>query len=82
MGTLISVLLGAIAGWLASKIMKSKSGGILLNIILGILGGFVGNWVFDFLNVSVDGSWVGRIITATVGAILLIVGARFLLKKK
>ncbi|MCH2230107.1 MAG: GlsB/YeaQ/YmgE family stress response membrane protein [Crocinitomicaceae bacterium] len=82
METLISVLCGAIAGWLASKIMHSKSGGILLNIILGILGGYVGNWVFDLLNVSVENSWLGRIITATIGAILLIAGTRMLFKKK
>jgi uncharacterized membrane protein YeaQ/YmgE (transglycosylase-associated protein family) len=82
MGILVSVLLGAIAGWLASKVMKSNSGGALLNIILGILGGFVGNWIFDVLNVSVDSSWLGRIITAFVGAVVLIVAARMLFKTK
>lgn len=82
MGVLVAVLLGAAAGWLASRVMKANSGGALLNIILGILGGFVGNWLFDLLNVSVDGSWLGRLITAFVGAIVLIVGARMIFKTK
>ena len=76
---LISVLIGAVAGWLASKLMKSSSNGILFNIILGILGGFVGKWLFDFFSIS-TGSWIGTIVTATVGAIVLIVAVRFVTK--
>jgi len=81
MGVLVSVLIGAVAGWLAGKIMKSKSGGALINIILGIVGGFVGNWLFDVLNLSSDGSWLGSITTSTIGAIILIAGFRYLRKK-
>ena len=52
MGILVSVLIGAAAGWLAGNIMKSNSGGLLMNILLGIVGGFVGNWIFGMLNLS------------------------------
>ena len=81
MGILVSVIIGAVAGWLAGKIMKSKSGGILMNIILGIVGGFIGNWLFDVLNFTNGGSWMGSIITSTIGAIILIIGFRYLSKK-
>lgn len=80
MGILISVLIGAVAGWLASKLMKSTSNGVFFNIILGILGGYVGKWLFDFFSIS-TGSWLGTIITATVGAVVLIAAVRFLTKK-
>ena len=49
MGLLYSLLIGAIAGWLAGKIMKGGGFGLLINIILGIVGGAVGNWLFRCL---------------------------------
>ncbi|MEX1191682.1 MAG: GlsB/YeaQ/YmgE family stress response membrane protein [Brumimicrobium sp.] len=78
MGILIAVIIGAVAGWLAGLIMKSNTGGLLFNIILGIVGGFVGNWLFRELNVSTESSFLGELITATVGAIILILIARIL----
>ena len=44
MGLLYSLLIGAIAGWLAGKLMKGGGFGLLINIILGIIGGFVAGW--------------------------------------
>lgn len=46
MGLLYALLIGAAAGWLAGKIMKGGGFGALINIILGIVGGLVGNWYF------------------------------------
>lgn len=68
-----AILIGAAAGWLAGRIMKSKSEGVVWNIILGIVGGFFGGWILQF--VGFDGksaSWLASIITGTVGASLLI----------
>lgn len=72
MGIVVSVIIGAVAGWLASMIMGSKTTGILGYMILGILGGFVGNWIFNFLEITTSG-WKGILITSTAGAIALIV---------
>lgn len=72
MDIVVSVLIGAVSGWLASMIMGAKTTGILGYMILGILGGFVGNWIFNFLNISASG-WKGVFITSTAGAIALIV---------
>lgn len=82
MELLVGIILGAIAGWLASKIMKSSSNGLLLNIILGIIGSFVGVNFFEFLGFNTAQNWLGAIITATVGAIILIAITRVLFKKK
>ena len=44
MEILLTVIIGAIAGWLGSKIFEGSSLGLLGNIIVGILGGFIGYW--------------------------------------
>ena len=77
---LISLLLGAIAGWLAGIIMNSR-GSLLRNIIIGIVGGFLGGWIFDLLNISFAG-YLGVVIESAVGACVLIIICRFLLGKK
>lgn len=82
MGILIAVIIGAVAGWLAGLIMKSKTGGLLFNIILGIVGSYVGHWIFRQFSVSTESTFLGEIITATVGAIILIVLARIIFGKK
>lgn len=75
------IIIGAVAGWLAGQIMKGGGFGVLGNIIVGVLGAVVGGWVFSLLGVSIGGELIGSLITATVGAVVLlfIVG---LLKKK
>ncbi len=67
---LIAILLGAVSGWLASLIMKSK-GGLLRNIILGVAGGFVGSLLFDLIGLSFGG-YLGTIFVSVVGACLVI----------
>ena len=69
---LISVLIGAVSGWLASIIMKTK-GGLLRNIIIGVLGGAVGGYLFNLLGLSLNiNAYVSTIIVSVIGACLLI----------
>ena len=50
MGILSWIILGAIAGWLASKVMKTDAQqGIIANILVGVLGAGVGGFVFSIL---------------------------------
>ncbi|MFH6603008.1 GlsB/YeaQ/YmgE family stress response membrane protein [Maribacter algicola] len=72
MGLLYAIIIGAIAGWLAGKIMKGGGFGLLVNIILGIVGGAVGNWLFGVLNISIGSGAIGDIITGVIGAIALL----------
>ncbi|MBQ3791594.1 MAG: GlsB/YeaQ/YmgE family stress response membrane protein [Clostridia bacterium] len=69
LGIIISILLGALAGWLASLIMKS-SHGLLLNIIIGIVGGFLGGWLAGLIGLG--GGWLVQFLIAVAGACLLI----------
>lgn len=77
---LISLALGAVAGWIAGFIMKSK-GSLLRNIILGIIGGFLGGWIFGLLGITIATGYLGIIIESAIGACVLIFICRLLLGK-
>ena len=80
MGFLYFIVIGAIAGWGAGKIMQGGGFGLLMNIVLGIVGGVIGGWVFSLLGISADGGLIGSLITALVGAVLLLYVARLIKK--
>lgn len=82
MDYIVALIIGGVAGWLAGRIMKSKSEGVVWNILLGIVGGLFGGWLFSLLGFEPgSSSLIGSIITATVGAILLIWLNRKLFKR-
>ncbi|WP_067029764.1 GlsB/YeaQ/YmgE family stress response membrane protein [Allomuricauda sp. CP2A] len=72
MGILYALLIGALAGWLAGKIMKGGGFGALINIILGIVGGVIGNWLFSTLGVHVASGVLGDLITGVIGAVVIL----------
>lgn len=76
-GWIMSIILGGIAGWIAEKIMKSDMG-LLMNIVLGILGALVANFLLALvLGETVgSGSWIIQLIVAVAGACLLIFAVR------
>lgn len=68
---LIICLIGAIAGWIAGAIVNSDSGSFLLDILIGIIGGYIGYRLFGSrLNIT-DNIWINKIITASAGATIL-----------
>lgn len=71
MNIIFWIIIGGLAGFIAEKVMKS-SHGLLTNIIVGIVGAFIGGWLFGLLGISTGGGFVGSLITAVVGAIVLI----------
>ena len=78
MNLLYSLLIGAIAGWLAGKLMKGGGFGLLLNIVIGIIGGIVGNWLFATLGISFTSGVLGDILTGAIGAsVILFVASLF-----
>lgn len=72
LGILWTIVVGLLAGALASWIMKGEGFGFILNIIVGLIGSFVGSWVYNLLGISSGGGVLGSLITATVGAIILL----------
>lgn len=70
---LIFLAIGAIAGWLVGLILKGGGFGLMWNIIIGIVGGIVGGWLFGGFLAGIFGEgYIGGIITAVLGAILLL----------
>jgi uncharacterized membrane protein YeaQ/YmgE (transglycosylase-associated protein family) len=71
MSLIIFLLVGAIAGWLAGLITKGSGFGIAGNIIVGIVGAFLGNLTFNLLGIVAFGL-VGHLIFAVLGALLFL----------
>jgi len=74
MSILLWILLGGVAGWIASLFMKTnESQGIFLNIIVGIVGASLGGFVFSFFGASgVTGFNLYSLVVAVIGASLLL----------
>ncbi|HUJ13859.1 MAG TPA: GlsB/YeaQ/YmgE family stress response membrane protein [Thermoanaerobaculia bacterium] len=65
------LLIGLIAGWLAGKVMRGGGYGLIGDMIVGVIGAFIGGWLFSLLGIGAGGT-IGAIITAFVGAVILI----------
>jgi uncharacterized membrane protein YeaQ/YmgE (transglycosylase-associated protein family) len=65
------ILIGLIAGWLAGKISRGRGFGCITDIILGVVGSFIGGWIFMRLNIY-GGGFLYSLAAATVGAVLLV----------
>lgn len=75
---LISIIIGALIGWIASKLMGTK-GGLIRNLILGVIGSAVGNWLASSIGVMPTNS-LGAILIGVGGACLVILICRWLFK--
>lgn len=74
----VFLIIGAIAGWLASWIVGGS--GLLTYLLSGAIGAFVGGYLFTALkiNLPIRNVWFSQIITATVGAIVVVIVARLI----
>ena len=66
------LIVGLIAGFLASLVMRGGGYGIVGDIVVGLIGAFIGGWLFSLLGVSSGGGLLGSIILAFIGACILI----------
>jgi uncharacterized membrane protein YeaQ/YmgE (transglycosylase-associated protein family) len=71
MGLFAWIIIGLVAGWLAAKITESPHG-LVRNLIVGLVGSLVGGVLFTRLGVHVVPDFWGQLITAVVGAIVLL----------
>lgn len=65
------LLIGLIAGWLASMVMKGGGYSLLTYLVIGVIGALLGGWLFGVLGIAAGGL-IGAIVTAFVGAVVLI----------
>ncbi len=75
-GWIAFLFVGLIAGWIAEQIM-GREHGLLMNLLVGIVGAYLGALIAHLLGISPGDSFLGALVIATLGAVLLlfIVGA-------
>ncbi len=67
------LIIGALAGWIASKVMGTdKQMGFLLNIVVGVVGAFLGGFLLSFAFNTASGGWWFTFFTAILGAVVLL----------
>ena len=79
---LIFILVGLIAGFLASRVVLGHGRGWLWDIVIGILGAILGGWLAGLLNISIGFGIFGQIVVAFVGALILLIVWRLLFGRR
>jgi len=70
---IVILIIGLIAGWLAGKIMGGGGFGLIGDIIIGVIGAFIGGWLWGVLALPVLGPWwLTAIVSAVIGACILL----------
>jgi uncharacterized membrane protein YeaQ/YmgE (transglycosylase-associated protein family) len=77
MGFIVWIIVGGIAGFLASKVLTGRGMGLIWDIVVGILGGFLGGWLAGLAGIAAT-NIVLEIVVAFVGAAILLVVFRTL----
>lgn len=65
------IIIGLIAGWLAGQISRGRGFGCIADILLGVIGSYIGGWIFVKLGIFGGGFWYS-LAAATVGAVVLV----------
>lgn len=78
------IIIGGLAGWIASKIMGTDAQmGIFLNIVVGIIGGFIGGWMLSLVGVQTSGGVnIMSFLTCLLGAVVLLAIVGFVTKRR
>jgi uncharacterized membrane protein YeaQ/YmgE (transglycosylase-associated protein family) len=75
---LVIILVGIIAGWLAGQVVRGGGFGLVGDLIVGVIGAFIGDWLLPRLNIHLGVGTVALIVNATIGAIALLILLRLL----
>ncbi|MWV13793.1 GlsB/YeaQ/YmgE family stress response membrane protein [Pseudomonas sp. R-28-1W-6] len=73
MSLILFLIIGAVAGWIAGKLLRGGGFGLLGNLVVGIVGAVIGGHLFSYLGVSAGGGLIGSLVTAVIGALVLLV---------
>ena len=71
-GLIGSIILGILAGYIAGRIMKGGGFGCLWNLVLGIVGSFVGGFLFGLLHIAEPVGFIGQLVMAVIGAVVVL----------
>jgi len=68
----VILLVGLVSGWLAGKVVQGTGFGLIGDLIIGVVGAFIGNWLLPQLGIHLGAGIVAAIVNATIGAVLLL----------
>ena len=71
MSIIVWILVGLAAGYIATKLLGG-SGGLLYNLVIGLIGAVVGGWLLRALNVAIPAGTAGDLLSAIIGAIVFL----------
>jgi len=77
---LLFLVIGVVAGFLAGKIMRGAGYGLVGDLIVGVIGSFIGVWVFGLFGIAAGGI-LGLLVASVVGALLLLYVIRLVKKR-
>ena len=77
-GIIVWLIIGAVAGWLAGKIVEGTGFGLIVDIIVGVVGALIGGWLAGVLGIDIGGGLIGSLIVAVVGAVILLLVLRLI----
>jgi uncharacterized membrane protein YeaQ/YmgE (transglycosylase-associated protein family) len=77
---LSAAVIGAIAGWLAGRLVSGYGFGLIGNVVVGVVGAFIAQLLFPRIGLGFGGGLFSDIIRATFGAVILLVGIRIVKK--
>ena len=66
------IIIGAIAGWIAGKLVDGGGQGILMNIVIGVIGALIGGFLLSFFLNTAGGGWWFTLFTAILGSVILL----------
>ena len=75
---LVILVVGLVAGWLASLIVRGSGMGILGDLLVGLVGALIGSWLLPRVGISLGSGILAEIINATIGAVILLLILRLL----
>lgn len=77
------IILGLISGFIASKLVNKSGEGVVLDIILGVIGAFVGGWLFSTFGMTgVTGLNIYSMVVAVIGAVVVLVLYHALVRRR
>lgn len=71
------IIIGGVAGWIAEKVTNSNHG-ILTNILVGVVGAFIGGWLVGVIGLQIGGGIIPTLVTAVMGALILLYGLKLI----
>ena len=75
---IVILVVGIVAGWLAGQIVRGGGFGLIGDLLVGIVGAFIGDWLLPRLNIHLGSGTIALIVNATIGAIVLLILIRLI----